>query len=62
MTPLDADPRAPWRERMHEVIFEADTPAGKAFDVALLAAIALSVAAVVLESVAPVREWISVTT
>lgn len=40
---------------MHEVIFEADTPAGKAFDVALLVAIVLSVMAVSLESVAPVR-------
>lgn len=34
------------------MIFEADTPAGKAFDVALLAAISLSVLAVMLESVA----------
>ena len=36
---------------MHVVIFEADTPAGKAFDVALLAAILLSVLVVMLESV-----------
>jgi voltage-gated potassium channel len=36
---------------MHEVIFEADTPAGKAFDVVLLVFIVLSVIAVVLESV-----------
>jgi len=40
-----------WRERWYEVIFEADTPAGKAFDVVLLVAIFLSVLAVVLESV-----------
>jgi voltage-gated potassium channel len=46
---------APWREHLHEVIFEADTPAGRAFDIALLVAIILSVAAVVLESVASVR-------
>lgn len=46
---------APWRERLHEIIFEADTPAGKAFDVALLLAIVLSVIAVMLESVADVR-------
>lgn len=45
-----------WRFRLHEVIFEADTPAGKAFDVALLVAIVLSVSAVMLESVAEVRE------
>ncbi len=40
-----------WKDRLHEVIFEADTPAGKAFDVVLLWCILLSVAAVVLESV-----------
>jgi voltage-gated potassium channel len=43
------------RRRMHEIIFEADTPAGRAFDVALLLAIGLSVTVVLLESVAEVR-------
>jgi voltage-gated potassium channel len=47
---------APWRERVHEIIFEADTPLGKAFDVALLLAIFLSVLAVMLDSVATIRE------
>ncbi|MEM7249117.1 MAG: ion transporter [Acidobacteriota bacterium] len=47
-----------WRHRLHEVIFEADTPLGKTFDVALLVAILMSVGAVVLESVASIRaEW-----
>ena len=41
----------PWRHRLHTIIFEADTPAGKAFDVALLIAIVLSVLTVMLESV-----------
>ena len=45
----------PWRHRLHEVIFEADTPAGRAFDIALMIAIVLSVAAVLLESVAGLR-------
>ena len=36
---------------MHEIIFEADTFWGKAFDVALLIAIALSIIVVMLESV-----------
>jgi len=36
---------------MHEVIFEADTPKGKLFDVILLIAILLSVGVVMLESV-----------
>lgn len=43
------------RHRLHTVIFEADTPAGKAFDVALLILIVVSVVAVVLESVASIR-------
>ena len=43
--------RIDWRERLHEIIFEADTPMGKAFDVVLLVAIVLSVVAVMLESV-----------
>jgi voltage-gated potassium channel len=46
---------APWRERLRVIIFEADTPAGKRFDVALLIAIVLSVLAVMLDSVAPIR-------
>ncbi len=44
------------RDRLHEIIFEADTPAGRAFDTALLIAIVASVAVVMLESVAAVRE------
>ncbi len=39
------------RGRLHEIIFEADTPMGKAFDVVLLVLIVLSVVAVMLESV-----------
>ena len=48
--------RAPWRRRLYTIIFEADSPAGKAFDVALLWAIAFSVLAVLLESVRDIRE------
>ncbi len=40
-----------WKQRWYEVIFEADTRAGKTFDVLLLVAIFVSVLAVVLESV-----------
>ena len=46
---------APWRDRLHEIIFEADTPMGKAFDVALLIAIVISVIAVMLESVSGIK-------
>ncbi|MCH9714801.1 MAG: ion transporter [Cyanobacteria bacterium] len=38
------------RRRLERIIFEADTPAGKQFDLALLALIVLSVVAVGLES------------
>lgn len=46
---------ANWRLLLHEVIFEADTPAGKFFDVALILAIILSIIAVMFESVAEIR-------
>lgn len=42
---------SPWQQKLHEVIFEADTFAGKAFDIILLFAILLSVFIVMLESV-----------
>jgi voltage-gated potassium channel len=40
----------PVRAKIHEVIFEADTPAGKTFDIALLLLIVASVATVMVES------------
>ncbi len=46
-----AFPRNRSKERLHEIIFEADTPAGKRFDIILLIMILLSVFAVMLESV-----------
>ena len=56
MPPKPAPPTAQctlagWRLRLYTIIFEADTPLGRAFDIALLVAILLSVAAVMLESV-----------
>lgn len=42
---------AKWKHELHEIIYEADTPAGKLFDVVLLIAILVSVLAVMLESV-----------
>jgi voltage-gated potassium channel len=53
--PVDQKPSSGWRRRLYEVIFEADTPAGRAFDLVLIALILASVAAVVLESIAAVR-------
>ncbi|MEM1072643.1 MAG: ion transporter [Planctomycetota bacterium] len=40
----------PWRERLHDVIFESDTPNGKAFDIALIIAILASVLVVILST------------
>ena len=48
-------PRNRVRARLHEVIFEADTTAGRVFDLVLIWSILLSVAAVMLDSVAAVR-------
>ncbi|MGB3851444.1 MAG: ion transporter [Tunicatimonas sp.] len=46
---------SPLQEKLYHIIFESDTPAGKAFDVALLVFIVLSVMVVTLESVAWIR-------
>lgn len=46
---------APWKERLHRIIYEAETPAGKAFDVALIGAILLSILVVMLESVESIQ-------
>jgi len=48
---IDQDSSPDWKVKMHEVIFEADTPSGKFFDVVLLWAIVLSVVAVMFETV-----------
>lgn len=44
-----------FRDRLYRIIFEADTPEGKVFDVALILAIAASVTVVMLDSVAEIR-------
>ena len=46
---------SPWRARLHEIIFEADTPAGKYFDIALIVCILLSTLCVMLDSVRDIR-------
>lgn len=43
-----------WQHRLHEIIFEADTRAGKLFDIFLILAIILSVLVVMLDSVASI--------
>lgn len=47
---------SPFREKIHEIIFEADTPIGKAFDIGLIILILFSVFLVMLESVGDLQE------
>ena len=51
------------RERIHEIIFEADTLGGAVFDIALLIAIVLSIVIISLETVpeisAETRHWLA---
>lgn len=44
-------PNRNWKSKLHEIIYEADTPTGKLFDVLLLIAIIASILLVMLESV-----------
>jgi voltage-gated potassium channel len=56
MTDINShDSQAAWRTRLQEIIFEAETPIGKAFDIVLLGSIVLSVLVVMLESVSSIR-------
>ncbi len=46
----------PHQKKIHEIIFEADTKAGKLFDIILLISIMLSVLVVILDSVPPINQ------
>ena len=52
----DEKPYPNWKKKLHEVIYEADTPTGKFFDIALLIVILISVALVMMESVTELLE------
>ena len=43
--------KSSFRQKLYQIIFEAETPAGKAFDITLLIAIIISVVIVMLDSV-----------
>lgn len=49
-------PAGGWRARLYAIIFESDTATGRAFDLALIGAILLSVLVIVLTSVQPIAE------
>ena len=44
------------KDKVHTIIFESETPAGKAFDVTLIIFILISIFAVIIESIPIVRE------
>jgi len=48
----DKDAVNDWKSRLHEIIYEADTPVGKWFDIVLCILILFSIALVLLESIA----------
>ena len=54
--PVEENKPETLKERLWRIVFEAETPVGKAFDVVLLWAIVLSVLAVTLESVDSIEE------
>lgn len=47
---------APWRESLNNIIFGAETSAGKTFDIVLIISIIFSVIAVMLDSVATIQQ------
>ncbi|WP_339755522.1 ion transporter [uncultured Winogradskyella sp.] len=48
---MESENNHTWKTKLHEIIYEADTPAGKLFDVVLLIAILASIILVMLESI-----------
>ena len=44
-----------WKHRLHEIVYEADTRAGRRFDLILLMLILLSVVLVMLESITEIH-------
>jgi voltage-gated potassium channel len=54
---MNSDPknRSQWRDTLYTVIFEAETPAGKWFDIILIVSILASVLAVMLDSISSVN-------
>ncbi|MBC2845463.1 ion transporter [Winogradskyella flava] len=48
---METSTKHTWRSKLHEIIYEADTPTGKLFDVVLLIAILASIVLVMLESI-----------
>jgi voltage-gated potassium channel len=60
VTTLNMSPVPKFRKRLYEIIFEADTRAGKLFDLALLVIILISIGLVMLESINRIQMQYSV--
>ncbi|HYE55235.1 MAG TPA: ion transporter [Chitinophagaceae bacterium] len=54
MQPIDKKKKQHWRERLHEVIYESNTLAGKVFDLSLMMMIVASILVVIFDSI---EEW-----
>ncbi len=52
----DPDKILRWKANVHQIVFEADTRNGRAFDIILMLSILISVAAVMLDSVMEIRQ------
>ena len=52
------EPRQPkWKKELYQIIFEADTPGGRLFDISLLIVIVLSTLVIILESVPELEKY-----
>lgn len=49
-------PKTPWRAKLHRIVFESETHAGRIFDIILMILIVLSVLTVMLDSIQVVRD------
>lgn len=55
---IDESHQSNWRKKLYEVIFLSDTVAGRAFDLALIGMILISIVVVSVESVSDLAPWI----
>lgn len=54
---MDKSKPAGWRSRLHEIIYESNTTAGKAFDITLLLLIIASILVVMLDSIKSYQQY-----
>ena len=48
---MEKEHQSAWQYRLHQIIYESDTAAGKAFDVSLLVLIITSIVVVMMDSI-----------